>query len=781
MTTSGSSMAIVPATSSAPSPVISSPGASSAGLPATPHPVSHGATPGVPPPAPPASTLGTGAIGVVPPLGVPPSAQYVGVPPGTVGVPPGNVGFPPPVQYVGAPNASILGAGATGMLQHVTQPSAATDASPLPSATMDTIFSDAAIYSDALAASLRYPGYNYPPMSGLPQGTYHLALGFPRAPHASTSSLPYGGALPYNTTPSFPPQQQPPFYGAGQFPNTALPSIVTIASAITIKLASDNYMFWRAQVGPLLRSHILMGYVDGSFVCPDPHVVVSHAGSLHSQPNPAHQHWTQQDQSILSGFVSSITEGVLGMIMFAGTSREAWETLSGAFASTSIAHASALRQEMADLKKDNKTINVYFHQMKALSDSLTSIGMPLRDDEFISSILAGLGEEYDALFEVVNARTTPMQIRDLFSQLQATEQRKLAQRRTHGGAAHYPAAHAAASTPAGPVAAWTARGSPRPSAPPPKTAPPPTAPKPTAGRGSVVCQLCGVPRHTASRCYKRFNRDFLGIGNDGRDTEKQLSMAMTASHGSSSGAPQVADPAWYADSGATHHITHELDKLTSREPYHGTDQVHTANGSSTGRGGRLEILIPHTPPRDVDQHAPIMHGLLPMHGSSSGCAQPCTSSAPASPTSGSVEPCSGLAGGSASSTSGSVPACKPAPSLAAAAPDVPAAAGSLHAMEQHGAGSLDATAPLHVIPMDVTRATRTPAAATGLLDADTAGPLDTTARAPASRACDCPLLLACVPCLPTATPCLLDSDSSPHQQLHRPFRLLLLFLRRLAL
>ncbi|KAK1695959.1 hypothetical protein QYE76_012656 [Lolium multiflorum] len=466
--------------------------------------------------------------------------------------------------------ASTLGAGAPGVLQQHT--TSVADVPPLPSATMDTIFSDAAIYSDALAASVRYPGYNYPQMAGFPQGTYPLALGFPRAPlpsHASTSSLPYGGALPFSSTPpGFPPQQQqPPFYGAGQFTNTALPSIVTIASAITIKLTSDNYMFWRAQVSPLLRSHMLMGYVDGSFVCPDSHVVVNHAGGLHQQPNPAHQHWTQQDQAILSGVVSSMTEGVLGMIMFTGTSREAWETLSGAFASTSIARASALRQEMADLKKDNKTINVYFHQMKALSDLLTSIGMPLRDDEFISSLLAGLGEEYDALFEVVNARTTPMQIRDLFSQLQATEQRKLAQRRTHGGAAHYPAAHAAASTPAGPVAAWTTRGSPRPSAPPPKMAPPSTAPKPTAGRGSVICQLCGVPRHTASRCYKRFNRDFLGIGNDGRDTEKQLSMAMTASHGSSSGASQVADPAWYADSGATHHITHELDKLTSREPY----------------------------------------------------------------------------------------------------------------------------------------------------------------------------------------------------------------------
>jgi hypothetical protein len=38
------------------------------------------------------------------------------------------------------------------------------------------------------------------------------------------------------------------------------------------------------------------------------------------------------------------------------------------------------------------------------------------------------------------------------------------------------------------------------------------------------------------------------------------------------------DLAWYADSGATHHITHDLDKLTTKEPYHGTEHVHTANG-----------------------------------------------------------------------------------------------------------------------------------------------------------------------------------------------------------
>ena len=34
------------------------------------------------------------------------------------------------------------------------------------------------------------------------------------------------------------------------------------------------------------------------------------------------------------------------------------------------------------------------------------------------------------------------------------------------------------------------------------------------------------------------------------------------------------------DTGATDHLTGELDKLAMKEPYHGKDQVHTANGSS---------------------------------------------------------------------------------------------------------------------------------------------------------------------------------------------------------
>ena len=109
--------------------------------------------------------------------------------------------------------------------------------------------------------------------------------------------------------------------------------------------------------------------------------------------------------------------------------------------------------------------------------------------------------------------------------------------------------------------------------------PPSTTPKSNNGRGRVVWQLCGIPRHTSPRCYKRFDRNFLGIGNDGSNTGKQIAMAMVASPGTHSAPQPSIDHAWYADSGATHHITHELDKLTTHEPYHDTDQVHPANGA----------------------------------------------------------------------------------------------------------------------------------------------------------------------------------------------------------
>ncbi|KAK1662954.1 hypothetical protein QYE76_051120 [Lolium multiflorum] len=100
--------------------------------------------------------------------------------------------------------------------------------------------------------------------------------------------------------PSVPPSvntaaQAPANLMAGSiFPNTAAPAVVSIASSITIKLTSDNYLFWRAQVAPLLCSHLLMGFVDGFEPCPPDHIGVMHNGIMLPHLNPARQRWTSK-------------------------------------------------------------------------------------------------------------------------------------------------------------------------------------------------------------------------------------------------------------------------------------------------------------------------------------------------------------------------------------------------------------------------------------------------------------------------------------------------------
>ncbi|KAK1669345.1 hypothetical protein QYE76_057504 [Lolium multiflorum] len=60
------------------------------------------------------------------------------------------------------------------------------------------------------------------------------------------------------------------------------------------------------------------------------------------------------------------------------------------------------------------------------------------------------------------------------------------------------------------------------------------------------------------------------------------------------------DPHLYMDTGATDHLTNELGNLDTREPYHGSDNVHTANGSAAiadpsaePRTYQVALSIPH--------------------------------------------------------------------------------------------------------------------------------------------------------------------------------------------
>jgi hypothetical protein len=66
------------------------------------------------------------------------------------------------------------------------------------------------------------------------------------------------------------------------------------------------------------------------------------------------------------------------------------------------------------------------------------------------------------------------------------------------------------------------------------------------GTSKPKCQICDKPNHTALECWYRFEEDF-------QPSKNNKIAGYTAAY--------VVDTNWYADSGASDHITSELDKL----------------------------------------------------------------------------------------------------------------------------------------------------------------------------------------------------------------------------
>ncbi|KAK1663835.1 hypothetical protein QYE76_051994 [Lolium multiflorum] len=311
---------------------------------------------------------------------------------------------------------------------------------------------------------------------------------------------------------------------------------------------------------PLLRSHYLLGYVDDTLPCPPALVDGVHGTVI----NPAHRVWTAQDQANLSSIQGSLSPGVVGPVVFAKTSHEAWTILETTFSAQSQARANVLRRQLGESHKLDKTATDYYNQVRAIAYTLASIGQPITDAEFTSPALM---KNMMAWWRWLMNVPTPPQCRHMSS---TNAFCKLSSRWL-------------------PSSSFGSGG----------------------GLSKRVCQLCGREGHVAAKCHRRFQHSFLGLGNDGKDTRnnaRQAAMADRPAPPPSQGQTQTyVDPHWYMDTGATDHLTSELGKLHTRDVYTGSDKVHTANGAGqvarpsnrqdvAGRlAGRCEVTHSGTP------------------------------------------------------------------------------------------------------------------------------------------------------------------------------------------
>ncbi|KAJ8622060.1 hypothetical protein MRB53_030589 [Persea americana] len=190
-----------------------------------------------------------------------------------------------------------------------------------------------------------------------------------------------------------------------------------LASLVSIKLENHNYLLWRSQFLLVLRAHGLIGFVDGSNVCPD-EFVVSSENLNPNEINPLFSSWIQQDQVVLCLINATLSEGVFAHVVGLQTSSVVWLALERRFASLSRSHIIQLKSQLQTIKKGSLSIDEYVKKIKHIVDSLATVCSPVDDEDIIIYTLNGLPPEYGPFRTSIRTRSALMLLEELHVLLQ---------------------------------------------------------------------------------------------------------------------------------------------------------------------------------------------------------------------------------------------------------------------------------------------------------------------------------------------------------------------------
>jgi hypothetical protein len=87
------------------------------------------------------------------------------------------------------------------------------------------------------------------------------------------------------------------------------------------------------------------------------------------------------------------------------------------FASQNRARVMQIRFQLTNTRKKDLSAAEYFNRVKALADSMASIGSPLKDDEVLGYMLAGLGPEYEPLVASLTTRDDAVSLNNFGTEL----------------------------------------------------------------------------------------------------------------------------------------------------------------------------------------------------------------------------------------------------------------------------------------------------------------------------------------------------------------------------
>ncbi|XP_021724287.1 uncharacterized protein LOC110691642 [Chenopodium quinoa] len=343
-----------------------------------------------------------------------------------------------------------------------------------------------------------------------------------------------------------------------------------------IHLTPTNYLAWKIQIEATMIGYDLFKYLDGSLKAPPTTITTDNV----STTNPAYLTWMRQDKLILGALVGTLTQNLVPLISTASTSHDAWSILANTYANPSRGHLKQIKSTLNNLIHTSQTISEYMQAIKACVDQLATVGKPMDHEDVIEKILNGLDyESYKPVIDAVNGRDTAISFEELHEKLIT---RELVLKSLPPSTTFNPTAHAMSFR----------HPSHRPNQP---YSQPPTnnqntyrtnrntqhnnnnnpttnrTPRPFLGR----CQWCRAQGNVISKCpsftSQYPNITFPAPTTNHTSTRQAHTMTTTTTKPTTS---------WLLDSGTSHHVTNDLNKLSLHTPYEGTEELVIGDGTT---------------------------------------------------------------------------------------------------------------------------------------------------------------------------------------------------------
>ncbi|KAL3642739.1 hypothetical protein CASFOL_013554 [Castilleja foliolosa] len=358
-----------------------------------------------------------------------------------------------------------------------------------------------------------------------------------------------------------------------------------VAQLISIKLNDSNYLLWKQQVWAAAAGYGLEDYLTGETTPPPESTINPDDGS--ATANPSFLKWRRQDQILVSWLLSSLTEGLLVTTVGLSTATEIWKTIEGVFANQNKAKVMQIRLQLQTLKKGGLSMREYLNKVKSCCDLLSAAGEKVSESDHLLYILGGLGTEYNPVLVSLTSRSAsqPVSLTEAHAILLSLENRLETIENpfgnvddsnfsanlstgNRGGRNGFSQSNRGRNNSSynnnnnrgrGGYNGGNFRG--------------------RGGRGNTFkpkCQICHYIGHTAEKCYHRLNMEYAPAASSNQGFKGGNMSANVVTSGAQE---SKEDNLWYPDSGATNHLTYDLNNLNLAAEYKGAEKIHMGNGA----------------------------------------------------------------------------------------------------------------------------------------------------------------------------------------------------------